>query len=40
LAPIEEEMVSPTGKLCHKDSWPKNDRSWVILNPIVEEVKI
>jgi hypothetical protein len=40
LAPIEEEVVSPTGKLCHKDSWPKNDRSWMILNPIVEEVEI
>jgi hypothetical protein len=39
LAPIEEEVASPTGKLCHKDSWPKNDWSWVILNPIVEEVK-
>jgi hypothetical protein len=40
LAPIEEEVVSPTGKLCHKDSWPKNGRSWMILNPIVEEVEI
>jgi hypothetical protein len=40
LAPIEEEVVSPTRKLCHKDSRPKNDRSWMILNPIVEEVEI
>jgi hypothetical protein len=40
LAPIEEEVASPTGKLCHKDSWSKNDRSWMILNPIVEEAEI